>query len=112
MGQKLNWTIEDNVVALYLAMYGDENLKYEINKLERIISRTLFPKEGFKQRIDNYRYIITGKGLDAGYKEGFPLYKDLYRIFSSMDKGIFKDYVNLILDKRKQFFDLPESAHW
>ena len=101
----VNWTIEDNVVALYLAIFGNEGLHYVLSEIEEIIANTLYRKEGFKMRVQNYRYIVTDgrKGLDAGYPDGFPLYKELYEIFREMPKEKFKKYVNMILEKRNQF---------
>ncbi|MBA7677554.1 hypothetical protein ES703_85812 [subsurface metagenome] len=103
MSRQLKWTIEDNVVALYLAMYSDRELQYKIRRIEDIISKTLFVKKGFKMRIKNYLYIVTSgkEGLDARYPDGFPLYKELYDIFKSFDPDKFRDYVNMILEKRK-----------
>ena len=103
MGRELKWTIEDDVVALYLALYADQGLQCHKEEIEDVISNTLFPKKGFNMRVQNYRYIVSdGKeGLDAGYPDGFPPYKELYRIFSALGQCNFRDYVNLILDKRK-----------
>lgn len=102
MGGKRNWTIEDNVVALYLALHGDEGLILNKSKIRDLIEHTAIPKKAFLMRVKNYRYIITdGKeGLDAGYKDGFHDYKKLHFLFKSFGKGKFRDYVNLILKTR------------
>ena len=102
MGKAITWTIEDEVVALHLALHGVRGLDYDADQMEDIIANTLFPKKGFRMRVQNYRYIVTkGKeGLDAGYPQGFPLYRNLTRIFSSMDASDFTEYVNLILSRR------------
>lgn len=70
MGHKLKWTIEDNVVALYLALYGDGGPILSKSKIRDLIEQTGIPKKAFSMRVKNYRYIITeGKeGLGAGYK--------------------------------------------
>jgi len=96
------WTIEDNVVALYVALYGDAGLRLSKGKIRDLIERTGIPKKAFNMRVQNYRYIITdGKeGLNAGYEDGFPDYKKLYHLFKSFSKGKFRDYVNLILKTR------------
>ena len=102
MSRKIKWTIEDNVVALYLAIYNDQGLKYKTNEIEKIISNTLFHKKGFRMRIQNYLYIVSAgkEGLDAGHPDGFPPYKELYDIFKSLGPDKFRDYVNMILEKR------------
>lgn len=105
MGDKLNWTIEDNAVALYVALYGDSGLILSKNKTRDLIEHTGIPKKAFPMRVQNYRYIITrGKeGLDAGCKEGFPKYKKLFILFKSFGKKNFREYVNLILETRLKF---------
>lgn len=102
MGGKRNWTIEDNVVALYVALYGDEGLILSKGEIRDLIENTGIPKKAFLMRVKNYRYIITdGKeGLDAGYKGGFRDYKKLHLLFRSFSKDNFRDYVNLILQSR------------
>jgi len=103
MGGKRNWTIEDNVVALYVARYGDDGLILSKGKIRDLIEHTGIPKKAFPMRVQNYRYIVTGgkEGLDAGYKNGFRDYKELHLLFKSFSKGKFRDYVNLILESRR-----------
>jgi len=102
MGRERNWTIEDNVVALYVALYGDEGLILPKGEIRHLIERTGIPKKAFLMRVRNYRYIVTNgtEGLDAGYKSGFPAYKKLHLLFKSFSKGNHRDYVNLILETR------------
>ena len=104
MSGEIKWTIEDNVVALYLAMYGDHRLKYKADEVEKIISNTISHKKGFKLRVKNYLYIVSEgkKGLDKGYPDGFPLYKELYDIFKSFTPDRFRNYVNMILEIRNK----------
>ncbi len=102
MGGKRNWTIEDNVVALYVALYGDDGLILNKGKVRDLIEHTGVPKKAFPMRVQNYLYIVTdGKeGLSAGYKTGYRDYKKLYSLFKSFSKDKFRDYVNLILKSR------------
>ena len=106
MNEKRTWIIEDEVVALYVAMYKDSGLglDYEVSEIDEIIANTLFCKEGFNMRVGNYTYIITNgeRGLDAGYPNGYPPYRELYQIFASFDQNRFKDYVNMILKRREE----------
>jgi len=102
MGKRRNWIIEDNVVALYIARYGDDSLILNKGKIRDLIERTGIHKKAFSMRVQNYRYIVTkGKeGLDTGYKKGFHDYKKLHSLFRSFSKEKFRDYVNLILKTR------------
>jgi len=102
MGGRIKWIIEDNIVALYIALYGDDGLVLTKSKIRELIEHTVIPKKAFSMRVGNYRYIITkGKGgLNAGYKDGFPKYKKLHIIFKSFNKNKFREYVNLILETR------------
>jgi hypothetical protein len=60
MGGKRNWTIEDNVVALYVALHGDDGLILSKSKIRNLIEHTGISKKAFLMRVKNYRYIITG----------------------------------------------------
>jgi hypothetical protein len=84
MGGKINWTIEDNVVALYIARYGDDGLILSKSKIRDLIEHTGIPKKAFPMRVQNFIYIITRgkKGLSKGYKAGFPKYKKLHGLFN------------------------------
>ena len=96
------WTVEDNVVALYLARFGKEGLMLNKKEIRDLIQNTGILKKAFLMRVENYRYIVTEgrEGLDAGYNEGFSQYKKLYNIFKLLNKKRFKEYVNLILETR------------
>lgn len=102
MRGKRNWTIEDNVVALYVALYGDYGLILSKDKIRDLIEHTGIPKKAFPMRVQNYVAIDTKgrKGLKAGLKS--PTFKELYSLFShkSFSKNKFRDYVNLILKSR------------
>ena len=101
MGKRRNWTIEDNVVALYVARYGYSRLVLGKDRIRNLIERSGIPKKAFPMRVQSYKYIITGgKGLNAGYKKGFPDYRRLHFLFQSFSKGKFREYVNLILKTR------------
>ena len=52
--RKRKWLVEDNLVALYIALNGYKDLDYELDDIETII-----PHKGFSMRIRNYKAIDT-----------------------------------------------------
>jgi len=94
---KRNWLVEDNLVALYVALHEYENLKYDLGDIEDII-----PHKSFPMRIQNYVAIDTGgaKGLDAALKS--PLFNELYAIFKDVCQEKFARLVNSILDVKSK----------
>jgi len=94
---KQNWLVEDNLVALYIALHNYKGLNYDLEKIKKIISHS-----GFSMRIENFRAIRTeGKeGLNAGLKS--PLFNELYNIFESFERGKFASLVNLILKVKSE----------
>ena len=94
---KRNWLVEDNLVALYIALYGYEYLGYDLKGIREII-----PHTGFRMRIKNYIAINTKgeKGLVGGLKS--PLYNKLYGIFKRFDQKDFAKIVNLILEVKSK----------
>jgi hypothetical protein len=88
-----NWLVEDNLVALYVALHEYKNLNFKLEDIERII-----PLKSFGMRIQNYVSINTKgkKGLNAALKS--PLYNELYDIFSNFDQKKFARLVNSILN--------------
>ncbi len=90
--RKRNWLVEDNLVALYIALHGYEKLEYNLEEIQEII-----PHKGFPMRIQNYRAIQTEgrKGLDAALES--PLFNELYRIFENFEQDKFARLVNSIL---------------
>ena len=92
-----NWLIEDNLVALYIALHGYKGLQYDFEKIKEII-----PHSGFSMRIDNYKSIHTKgeEGLNAGLKS--PTYNELYNILESFERGKFACLVNLILKVKSE----------
>jgi hypothetical protein len=88
-----NWLVEDNLVALYVALHEYKDLSFKLEDIERII-----PLKSFGMRIQNYVSINTKgeKGLNAALKS--PLYNELYDIFSDFDQKKFARLVNSILD--------------
>ena len=97
MRGKRSWTIEDNVVALYIALYGYGGLGLDRNGIKSVIGHP-----GLRMRVQNYRAIDTGgsKGLTAGLKS--PTFNKLYRLFKPCNRKWFTDYVNLILETRRK----------
>lgn len=90
--RKRNWLVEDNLVALYIALHGYEKLEYNLEEIQEII-----PHKGFPMRIQNFRAIHTEgrEGLDAALES--PLFNELYMIFVSFEQDKFTRLVNLIL---------------
>ena len=87
---KRNWRVEDNLVALYIALYQYKDLNYKKKEIEKIIAL-----DAVQMRIDNFKFIAKGKGLSA---RGPALsWKQLYEIFKDFDQKKFAELVNLIL---------------
>jgi len=95
--KKRNWLVEDNLVALYIALYEYKDLNYELEEIEEIVTHKSFP-----MRIQNYIAIDTNgrKGLDAALKS--PLFNQLYDIFKNFDKKNFAKLVNSILEVKSK----------
>lgn len=85
------WLVEDNLVALYIALYEYKDLNYESEDIEKII-----PHKRFPMRIENFKFILTGKGLSAGGPA--PQWKQLYDILKDFGQRKFAELVNLILE--------------
>ena len=90
--RKRNWLVEDNLVALYIALYGYKNVNYNLKNIQKII-----PHKGFPMRIQQFIAIHTKgeKGLSAGLKS--PLLNEVYKIFKTYDKTDLARLANLIL---------------
>lgn len=91
------WLVEDNLVALYIALYGYEKLSYTLEEIKGII-----PHKGFPMRIQNYIAIHTygRKGLNAALNS--PLFKKIYRTFRRCNQKDFAEIVDTILDTKKK----------
>jgi len=87
-----NWLVEDNLVALYIALHGYKELAYNLEEIKEII-----PHTGFPMRVGQFRAVRT-KGRE-GLKSGLdsPLYKELYNIFKKFEQHKFAKLVNSIL---------------
>ena len=94
---KRNWLVEDNLVAMYVALHDYKNLKYDLEDIEEII-----PHKSFPMRIQNYVAIDTDgrKGLDAALKS--PLFNELFGIFKDFSQEKFARLVNSILDVKSK----------
>ena len=98
--RKRNWLVEDNLVALYIALHGYESLNYKLKEIRGII-----PHSGFPMRIQNYIAINTEgrKGLDAALDS--PLFNELYDLFKSFSRKKFAQLVNSILYVKSKIKD-------
>jgi len=105
MSKSIKWFIEDEVVALYLEMYGDSGLEQSQGDVIQLMENTVVLKKGFVMRMGNFRHIIPGgkKGLSAGYgPKGFKKFRDLYEIFRTVPEHDFTRYVKMIIDVRNK----------
>ena len=95
-----NWLVEDNLVALYIALYGYKGLNYDLERIKNII-----PLSGFSMRVKNFKAIHTEgeEGLNAGLKS--PLFNELYNMFENFERGRFAKLVNLILKVKSEIND-------
>jgi hypothetical protein len=93
--RKRNWLVEDNLVALYIALNGYKGLDYELDDI-----KTIIPHKGFIMRIKNYTAIDTEgrEGLDAALRS--PLFNELYDLFREFSREKFARLVNAILDTK------------
>ena len=91
--RKRKWLVEDNLVALYIALHKYKGLRFKLKDMKKII-----PHKGFGMRIQQYVAIDTNgkKGLVGGLKS--PLLKELYAIFKYFGQKKFARLVNSILD--------------
>ena len=95
--RRRNWLVEDNLVALYVALHEYKDLRFKLEDIKRII-----PHKSFGMRIQNYIAIDTDgrKGLDAALES--PLFNELYGIFKSFGQKKFAQLVNSILDVKSK----------
>jgi len=94
---KRNWLVEDNLVALYIALHGYNGLAYDLKEIRKII-----PYSGFSMRVNQFKAVRTEgrEGLKSGLKS--PLYNELYSIFAGFEQGKFARLVNLILKVKSE----------
>ncbi len=84
---KRNWLVEDNIVALYVALHKYEDLNYDLEEIEKILALRAVP-----MRINNFKYIDGQSGLSAGGPA--PSWKQLYSIFKDFDQKKFAELAN------------------
>lgn len=91
--KKRNWLVEDNLVAMYIALHEYKDIDYDLAEIREII-----PHRGFRMRIQNYKAIDTEgeRGLNAALKS--PLFNELYDVFRGFSQKKFAKLVNSILD--------------
>jgi len=95
--KKRNWLVEDNLVALYIALYEHKDLRYESEEIEEIVNH-----KRFDMRVGNFEYLVTNgrRGLSA--RRPAPSWKQLYSIFKDFDQKKFAELVNLILEVKSR----------
>jgi hypothetical protein len=95
--KKRNWLVEDNLVALYIALHKYRDLNYGLKEI-----RSIIPHKGFPMRIQQYIAIHTGgkKGLNAGLK--IRLFRELYEMFKDFEQKSFARFINLVLDVKSK----------
>ena len=94
---KRNWLVEDNLVALYIALHGYKELAYDLEEIKKII-----PLSGFSMRVNQFKAVRTEgrEGLTSGPKS--PLYNELYNILESFEQHKFAKLVNSILKVKSE----------
>jgi len=95
-----NWLVEDNLVALYIALHKYKDLNYDLDEIEKIIPHRRFP-----MRVEQFRAVDTkGKnGLKAGLKAR--QYRELHKIFKDFNQKKFAKLVNWILKVKSNLDD-------
>ena len=95
--RRRNWLVEDNLVALYIALHKYKDLDYRLKEIKTIILH-----KGFPMRVQQFVAIHT-KGK-RGFKSGLksPLFKNLYKIFRNFNQRRFAKLVNLILNVKSK----------
>lgn len=99
---KPEWEKEDQILAMYNALYGIEEFgmsKAEV--AEKIIGTSV---DSFNQQTSNFHFRHTGEGLDRPH----PLQDQVYDEFKDMPKADFKRICQEIIDHRIE--NPPESV--
>lgn len=85
-----NWTIEDDLVAMYIALYGNNDLSNDINSISKKLA---IKPTSMKMRISNFHAIIGKTGLNHYAKQSLKVYNK----FSMYDKSQLLSVVKEIL---------------
>jgi len=95
-----NWLVEDNLVALYIALYKYKGLNYDLGEIEKIITHKRFP-----MRIEQFRAVDTDG--EIGLVSGLQClqYNDLHKIFKDFKQKKFANLVNWILKVKSNLDD-------
>lgn len=100
----VTWTIEDNLLALYVALYGDEELPLRTAGIAKLVGH-----KGFDLRVQNYRWIAEGgkRGLSAGHRwpKANPTYRALYELCRDLPQEKLAVLVSLIIKQRIKIRD-------
>jgi hypothetical protein len=96
--RRRNWLVEDNLIALYIALHEYKDLRFKLEDIQRIVPHL----KSFNMRISNYKAIATRgrKGLDAALKS--PLFNELCDIFKGFAQKKFARLVNEILSTKSK----------
>ena len=94
---KRNWLVEDNLVALYIALHKYKDLEYKLKEIMEVI-----PHKAFPMRPQQFIAIRTNgeKGLNSGLDS--PLYRELYDLFGNFGQKRFAKLVNSILEVKSK----------
>ena len=95
-----NWLVEDNIVALYIALHKYKDLNYDLEEIETIIPHRRFP-----MRIEQFRAVETDG--ESGLKSGLQArqYRELHKIFKDFNQKKFATLVNWILKGKSNLSD-------
>lgn len=89
-----DWTIKDEVIALFLYKFGEEDLIFDI---PGIASKLGMSKDSLKAKIENFKFLDTGKGLSNFSKNSKQVYED----FKNAPKNIYLAVVKTFLSPQK-----------
>jgi len=99
---KPEWDKEDQMLAMYNALYGIEEFGMSKNDVaEKIIGTSL---DSFVQQTSNFDFQHTGQGLDRPHD----LQSEVYKEFKDVPKEKFKEICQQIIDNRLE--NPPEAA--
>lgn len=85
------WTKSDDIVALYLYLYGNENLN---KNTDQISERLGMSSSSMKMRVANFKSIAQGKGLDHAALQS----REVYKTYKDVDKIELNKQVKAIIE--------------
>lgn len=84
------WTKDDDIVGLYLYLYGDSALDKSLEQISESLGMGL---SSLKMKISNYRSIAEGRGLDHASAQSVEVYNNYHNV----NKVDLTNYVNKVI---------------